>query len=174
MTPQQLLGVGVRLFAIWMALNSVAYFTSVPMTMNSMPELGGAVAIAYLIGAAYVLGAWALWCFPLVIAQFLLPKTKLGNHLSLNAHELARVGSSLIGLWVFAQVMPQLVRFVFRAFVTTNQDASFSTLDAVQKLNLAVAVFELVFAAFLVTKSRVFAGLVVPEVKASSAADPEL
>jgi hypothetical protein len=173
MTPQQLLGVGVRLFAVWLALTSVAYFTSIPTALNSTPGVSGA-AVAYVIGGAYLFGALALWFFPMVVAHTVLPRTKFENRLSLNAHELARVGSSLIGLWLFAKALPSLVWFVLRSFLFMEAGSSFSSLSGEAKLDLAVAVFELVFAAFLIAKSGVFAAVAVPEAKSGggAAGDP--
>jgi len=168
MTPQQLLGVGVRLFAIWLAVTSVGYFTSIPAALDSVPGAGGAT-VAFAIGGAYLVCALALWLFPMVVAHAVLPRTRFENRLSLNAHELARVGASLVGLWLLARALPSLVWFVLRSFLFLEGGSSFASLGSEAKLDLGVAAFEVAFAAFLITKSNVFAGIVVPEAKQGGA-----
>jgi hypothetical protein len=173
MTPQQLVGVGVRLFALWLAFTSISYFTSIPAGLEFTREPGGA-AVAFAIGGVYLVAAVCLWFFPMVVAHSLLPRTRFENHLSVNAHELARVGSSLIGLWLLAKALPAVVWFIFRSFLFMTAGPSFSALAPEAKLDVAVAVFELVLAAFLIAKSSAFATLVVPEVKSSAGAASDL
>jgi hypothetical protein len=78
---------------------------------------------------------------------------------------LARAGASLIGLWLFAKALPSVVWFAFRSLLFTEVGSSFSSITPEAKLDLAVSVFELAFAVFLVVKASAFASLVVPEVK---------
>ncbi len=172
MTPQQLVGVGVRLFAIWLALTSVSYFTLIPETVRAAS--GGGTTAALAIGGAYLVAAVCLWFFPMVVAHTLIPRTRHENRLSLNTHELARVGASLIGLWLLARSLQTIVWFIFRLFLYTEAGASFSSMAPEAKLDVAVAVFEVLFAVFLIVKSSAFANLLVPETKAKSGAESDL
>lgn len=159
MTPQQLIGVGVRLFALWLFIRALPYLGSIPgqLMAMSVPGSEGAPALSYGIGIAYLIGGVLLWFFPMVVAHRLLPRTSHTNTLSFQAHELARVGCGLLGLWLFAIELPALTWFLFRAFLVTGSASSFSTLDGQAKLEVIVAVVELVIAVILITKSEVFA-----------------
>lgn len=172
MTPQQLIGIAVRLFAIWLGISSIAYFSTIPGSIASaqMPE-GNSVAVAYTIGSACIGSGLFLWFFPMLVAHKLLPRTQHTNYLSFQAHELARVGCSLLGLWLFAKALPSLVWFVFRSFVVIDAGASFSALDAATKLEIGVALFELLFALVLILKSRAFANLLEPAISNISDSD---
>ena len=164
MTPQQLIGVAVRLFATWLVMSSVAYFVAIPGQLSNSPGFpGGATAVSYAIAVAYLLGALLLWFFPMVVAHRLVPRTHHDNRLSFHAQELARVGCGLMGLWVFAKTLPTLIWFFFRAFLVAGSTSSFSALDQQAKLDIAVAAFELAFAVVLIMKAGTFARIIVPE-----------
>jgi Na+/proline symporter len=167
MTPQQLVGIAVRLFATWLALTSVAYFVSIPKALASAPPLGNDanIAVAYAIGGLYVAGALILWFFPMVVAHKLLPRTQHENRLSFRAYELARVGCSLVGLWLLAKASPSLVWLIFRSLMLNDGSSSFSALAPGAKLDVAVATFETGLAVFFIVKSHFFARLVVPTAK---------
>jgi hypothetical protein len=179
MTAQQLIGVGVRLFAVWLILTSVAYFVAIPNQLLAGPIAGGgsAAALSYAIAIAYFLGAVFLWFFPMVVANRLLPRSHYANRIAFQAQELARVGCSLLGLWLFAKALPSLIWFLFRAFILVGSSSSYSALDAQLRVELGVAVVELAFAVLIIAKAGAFAKLVVPETRvpeppAPSATDP--
>ncbi len=164
MTPQQLIGVGVRLFAMWLVISSVAYFVAIPGHLSNAPGFpDGATAVSFAIAVAYLLGALLLWFFPMVVAHRLVPRTRYEDRLSFQSQELARVGCCLMGLWAFAKTLPTLTWFFFRAFLVTGSTSSFSALDPQAKLDIAVAAFELAFAMLLMVRAGTFAKIVVPE-----------
>jgi hypothetical protein len=162
MTPQQFIGLGVRLFAVWLAITSVAYFTSLPAALASLPKEPGPLAISLAFGAAYVLAALLLWFFPMVIAHRVLPSTHHTNHLTLGANDLARTGVALLGLWLLAKALPALVWFFFRSLVFAGPGSTFSSLGVDAQLDIAVSVFNVVLALFFVLRARTVAALVVP------------
>lgn len=170
MTPQQLIGLGVRLFAIWLALSSIPYFVAIPAQLAAapVPGAGGASALSYGVAVTYFVGALLLWFFPMVVAHRLLPRTAQTNHLSFRARELARVGCGLIGLWLFAKELPALTWFLFRAFLVVGSASSFDALNGQAKLEIIVAAIEIALAVLLVAKAETFARLVVSEDAESS------
>jgi hypothetical protein len=160
MTPQQLIGLGIRLFAIWLGLTSIAYFTSIPAALALLPS-DSATAITYALGGAYIFGAVALWFFPMVVSHKLLPRTQYENHLNFQERELARVGICLLGLWLFAKVAPTLTWFLLRSFIYTEAStSSYSGLSPDTKIEVAVAAFQAGLALFFVFKAGVIAGFV--------------
>jgi hypothetical protein len=164
MTAQQLVGVGVRLFAAWLVLTSIPYFVAIPIQLAATPLPGGrgAVVLSFAIAAAYVLGALLLWFFPMVVASRLLPRSQYTDRLAFQGRELARVGCALLGLWLFARALPSLVWFLFRSFLLIGPASSFSVLDEQSRLQLIVAAFELAFSVLVIAKAGAFAKLVVP------------
>ncbi|CAN7195846.1 hypothetical protein [Polaromonas sp. LjRoot131] len=172
MTPQQLVGLGVRLFAIWLGIASVAYWVSIPAALaaNNLGKTPGIVS--YAIGVAYVAAALLFWFFPMAIAHKLLPRTHYQNSLSAEPHELAKVGSALLGLWLITKAAPTLVWLIFRSFLFMESSAAFSSITPDAKLDISVALFELLLAIVLIVKAGAFAHRMVP-VAESPREDPE-
>lgn len=158
MTPQQLVGIGVRLFALWLGLLSIGYFFSAVLAA-SRADAGSVVGI---MGAGCLLIGLVLWFMPMLVAHKLLPRTQHDNRLSFRAHELARAGCSLLGLWLLAKALPSLVWFLLRALLVAESGSAFSALTQDAKLDVGVALFEAVFAIVLVLKSAAFARLAAP------------
>lgn len=167
MTAQQLVGLAVRLFAVWLGLSSITYFTAISQALSASPgDNGAAHSTALAIGGAYVAGAVLLWFFPMLVAHKLLPRTQHTDRLAFQGHELARVGCSLLGLWLLAKALPSLAWFLLRTvIVTKGGSSSFTALTPEDRLDLAVACVECVFALVAIFKSGAFASLVVPGLK---------
>jgi len=163
MTPQQLLGIAVRLYSIWLGLSCVQYFAALPAALRGMPDTGNAQIFVYGVGAVYAVAALALWFFPMLAAHWLLPRTRHDNRLSVQGHVLSRAGSALLGLWLFARTVPELLRFGIYALIGGQTGSMFNALDLDRKGDFGVSIFELVVALALIIKSRTFANLVFPQ-----------
>lgn len=166
MTPQQLIGLAVRFFAIWLAMASVAYFTSIPSSLSANSVSSDSpIFLAYGLGAFYLLVAILLWLFPMVVAHKLLPRTQYENRLSFQVHELARVGTALLGLWLFSKAFPSLVWLLFRSFLFVDAGSTFAALTPEARLEVLVSLFEAGFALLVIVQAKTFANLLVPDIK---------
>ncbi|MGB4115759.1 MAG: hypothetical protein WBK51_04330 [Polaromonas sp.] len=104
MTLEQIFGLGVRCLSIFAALHSIKYLIGIPAGMANT-NLAGQVYVSYGFGALCLMVALLFWCFPMALAKRIVPKASFGNRLNLQAFDAARVGASLIGLWLFANAM---------------------------------------------------------------------
>lgn len=174
MTPQQLFGTAIRLFAIWLAISSIAYFSSIPSALSANGiAVEGASLATYLVGALYLIAAALLWFFPMLVAHKLVPKTNYTNTLSVPGFELARVGSGLMGLWLLAKALPSLSWVVFRTYLVVGMGSNFSTLPPEYKIEFAVAVFEMLLGVFLIVKAEMFALAIVGKPSTSGESESE-
>src|SRR5690242_12145211 len=75
MTPQQIVGAAVRLFAIWLVMVAIqaAGTSAQPGTQSTIAP--------YVFSALFLVVAIFLWLFPLVVAHRLVPRTKFDNEL---------------------------------------------------------------------------------------------
>lgn len=174
MTPQQLLGTAVRLFSIWMALSSVAYFAAIPSALSSDPLGENSVALSYAVGVGYVLVAVLLWFFPMFVAHKLVPQTSHTNRLELSGFQLARVGVGILGLWLLAKAVPTLSWVLFRSFLFVQTGSTISALTPELKVEIGVAVVELLIALFFIVKSASLANMFVPTLGQTKEAHDEL
>jgi hypothetical protein len=159
MTPQQIVGIALRLLALWLALNSVRYLIWFPIALIES-DLANRTAYSYSIGIVYIVGALLLWFFPMWLANKLTPRSQFENRLNLQPLEAIRAGCALIGLWLFASGLPNLVWFFFRAIVFNSDTSAFSSLDLDTKLDIAVALFEVCFSLVLIFRAGQFASMV--------------
>lgn len=166
MTPQQLVGLGIRLFAVWLGIASVAYWVTIPAALVENNLGNNSNTLSYAVGAAYVIAALLFWLFPMAIAHKLLPRTHYQNRLSAEPHELAKVGSALLGLWLITKAAPSLVWLIFRSFLFMESSAAFSSIAPDAKLNISVALFQLLLAVVLIVKAGAFAQMVIPVAEA--------
>jgi hypothetical protein len=157
MNPQQIVALGVRFFAVFAVLHSVDYLIRIPAGMKNT-NLEMQACVSYGFGAICLLIALLLWFFPLAMANRILPRTGLQNRLNLQAFYAARVGGSLIGLWLFANAMPGVLWFLFLgAASSTTSQSIVGALVTEDKVKLAYYAAQLLLAFVLIFKSHLFA-----------------
>jgi hypothetical protein len=161
MTPQQIVGLGVRLFAIWLAVSGIPYLVAIPGAL-AQHSLEG-VPVAYSVGVAYAVVAALLWFFPMAIAHKLVPRTQFAEPLRVPAFEAARIGCALLGLWLLIRSGPGFVSLVFRAYVVSGSGAVFSGLAPDQKIDIGIYCLELLIAILLLVRSSSFARFITRE-----------
>lgn len=159
MTPQQIVGIGVRLFAIWLAVACLHYFLRVPAMLETM-HIADKTNTAYGIAAGYAIAALLLWLFPMWAAHKLLPRTNFENHLNLQPLETARVGCALMGLWFFAHGFLDAVWFFFRALLVTGGQSTWAGLGPDARLDAAVIAVNVIFGLVLIFRAETFAAFV--------------
>ena len=168
MTPQQLVGLGIRLFALWLALTSIGSLSAI--WSAQLPE-GAPKGLGIGIGIAYLVGAAVLWFLPMAVAHRLLPRTSHTNAISAGGFEIARAGACLLGLWLLVKTLPTAAWYVFRMAAVTSAGPAIDAFNSDAKVDMAVIVFQLVLAALLIGKSEAFAKLAVSAPNPNPAVD---
>jgi hypothetical protein len=159
MTPQQLLGIAIRLLAIWLAFSGIQYLASLPAFWKS--GVSDDASIIYGVSAIYFVCALLLWFFPMWAAHKLLPRTNFENKMSFDPYEIGRVGAALIGLWLLTRAIPSLVWVVISAYLMAGNQSVFSALTADTKMGFAVAMVEAILALLIIFNAGAFARIVV-------------
>lgn len=158
MTPQQIVGLGFRILAIYLGLFCLQYWVGIPERLASTHDIS---FYTYLVGAVYSLIALVLWFFPMVFAHRIIPRTKFENHLNLQALDAARVGCSLVGLWIFADAFPNLVWLIFGVTLQARAESFFSVLTWANKASIVIGIGQIAFAFILMCRSADFARFVL-------------
>jgi hypothetical protein len=112
MTNAQIVGLGVRLFAIWLFV----YVLQLAPNLWVFTHRDGdtiMMTMGVITPALLVLVAVALWFFPLTVASKLIPRSALAQSTSLPIEDLQQCGFLLLGLWVLSNAIPSFVRYVF-------------------------------------------------------------
>src|SRR5277367_1299947 len=158
MTPQQSVGLGVRLFAIWLAIISIRYFSSIPAAIIATHStLNDRLYESYIVGGVYLIVAILLWFFPMTVAHRLIPQTSFNDKLSIEVVGAARVGCALVGLWIFAVNLKQVVWIFFVGVLAAGEGPTYLAISPENKVELAASLFECAFAIVLMIRSSLFA-----------------
>jgi len=168
MTPQQLVGLGVRLFAVWLALTSIGTISAI--WSAQLPE-GAPKGLGIGLGVTYLVGAAALWFLPMAVAHRLLPRTSHTNAISAGGFEIARAGTCLLGLWLLVRTLPTAAWYVFKMAALTSVGPAIDAFNSDAKADMAVIAFQLAVAVVLIVKSEAFARLAVSETNSSPEVD---
>lgn len=153
MTHAQYVGLGVRLFAIWLALYALG---GLPQLWSFMERdfkdpTGAAVVmvLALLMGLVAVL----LWIFPLTVARKLIPRTALDQPTTLPFEQVQSVGFCLMGLWVLASAVPNAFMWAVLVYQSTRPQTLFS-LEPRNYGSIAYVVIQLVVGLWLLFGAR--------------------
>jgi len=168
MTPQQLVGLGVRLVAIWMAVENFWFLLSIPTMVRSIDKPDSAI-YGYAIGGWWLIVAALLWFFPMWIAHKLIPRTRFENAIKVQALEVARVGCSLLGLWLLATQLRGFLWFLMRGAFSPDKNTSvIRSFTPDEQIGFIVSACQIAFALALIVYSARFATLALREPRASA------
>ena len=108
MSPQQIVAVGVRLFAVWLLIDLVfslpVYFSATAM------EGEGQSMWPYYVGSSILMlvAIIVLWRFPLTIAGKLMSRDNKETGEPVSPDLWLSMGCALLGIWLIATTIPQL------------------------------------------------------------------
>jgi hypothetical protein len=156
MTPQQVVGLFVRLLAVWLVLSGVQLigYGAALDTQHTQEH----TLVPYVISAVLFIFALALWLFPMAVAHKLVPRTHFDNVLRVPAQEVAVVACVILGLWVFvARALPSLTQYVSVAALLIKNNQSISVMGDGYFARMVEGLVELAVASLLTFKARAIA-----------------
>ncbi len=166
MTPQQLVGLGVRLVAIWIAIQSFWFLLSIPSMVHSVGRPDSAI-YGYAVGGCWLIVAALLWFFPMWTAHRLIPRTRFENTVRVQPLEVARAGCSLLGLWLLATQLRGFLWFLIRGAFSPDKNSSIiRAFTPDEQIGFFVSVLQIAFALALIVYSARFATLAMRDSQA--------
>lgn len=163
MTPQQIVGIAVRMFSVWLAVLAIPYLSSIPHLLFQIDNDSGATTSVF-IGVAYLVAAAVVWLFPLSISNKLVPRTHFENRLQTRPDEVATVAIAILGLWKLIDATPDLVSYLFQAHLNAPEGSIFSGLGAKGKADVAFILLEVVIALVFLLKAHAIAKLIAKQI----------
>jgi hypothetical protein len=125
MSPQQIIAIAVRLFAIWLAIYAVSSpLSGFVMDAAHTSHANDGVAFAYF--AVFGISSLVLWFFPFSVARGLLKSADVRSAPSGSPDTWLSIGCALLGLWMLSYVLPALVSASLATFLyhSTYQDVT--------------------------------------------------
>ncbi len=117
MSKEQVVGLAVRLFAIYLFLYGVTQvFALLPMLRMAQYQ-GGVAPIFYIIIVAliYFLVCILLWVFPLFVARRLIPRDP-DTRPGINTGDIFTLAFIVLGIWILASTIPEAVSLFITLF----------------------------------------------------------
>lgn len=160
MTPQQFVGLAVRLFSIWLILLTLQTF-GIAHALSGQMESKTGLAL-YAIPVLVLLVAVFLWNFPMAVAHKLVPRTHDANTLKIPVRETVAAASAIIGVWVIIAAFPHLMA-TFGVFFLTDPREFYGMYFTPERIHqLLTTVVQVGFGFFLIIKPWFIASKVFP------------
>jgi hypothetical protein len=119
MSPQQIVAVALRLFAIWLGIQALDYLPS--FFYGGEGQHSRAYVYVTFLLALNVVIIIGLWFFPRSIAGKFVPPEKPTAQPSANADSWLAIGCALIGLWTLTTSIPRLIYLLYILKSTGDQ-----------------------------------------------------
>ena len=119
MSKEQIVGLAVRLFAIYLFLYGVTQVFAFLSVLRTEQFQGGASPIFYIIAFALIvlLICALLWFFPLFIARRLIPRDSDGVP-GVNTGDIFVLAFIVLGIWILASTIPDAVSLLANLFLS--------------------------------------------------------
>jgi hypothetical protein len=158
-TNAQIVGLGVRLFSIWLALYLLATVPSMwSFVGRDFNDYAGAwviVVVSIVLLTAVIL----LWMFPLTVARKLIPRTATDQATALPIDQVQSVGFCLMGLWLLANAIPNVFWWTVMVYQSSRPQSRFS-LESGNYASMAYTIVELVIGVWLLFGAQGLLGVV--------------
>jgi hypothetical protein len=160
MTPQQIVGAAVRLFAIWLVIVGIQAAGNGIAT--SQPGAQSTIA-PFVFSALFLVVAVVIWIFPLVVANAVIPRTKFDNVLRVPKQEALILACIILGMWVLVvRAIPAISYYITVVIYWSENGQYLSSLEPSLHFGLVMGLVHLVMALFLVFKAREISGFLSP------------
>lgn len=161
MTPQQLVGLAARLFAIWLCVTAVQA-VGIGQAMMAQ-DRSGAFPLPYVFAGLYLAAGIVLWIFPLWIAHRLIPRTKFEDQLRLPVRDAVMVGCVILGLGLLVvRAIPALSWYISIAAFWLANGQPLTTMEPARHLELVNGLVNLVVGWLLIAKYDRIGQLILP------------
>jgi hypothetical protein len=139
-TPLQSVALALRLFAVWLALQTLRTVPSF-FTVNGL-ESPSYVWMTFMLALALVV-IITLWFFPRVIAGKLLPTPDSQAQTPATPDVWLAIGCTLLGLWTLTTTIPRLVYdyFAWNALQMTDDRSELQHWIVYNLIELVIAVW---------------------------------
>ncbi len=161
MHKEQIVGLAVRLFAIFLLIYTVRYLSDyIHVLMGESYFKGNTTPLIILTLIPFIIVV-LLWFFPLKVATRLIPKientepaVQLGNN------EIEHIALSLLGVWVLASAIPDIFYWTTFAYMIKSSGMVLGVLRPENVGNIVATISEIIIGIWLIVGSKGIVGIV--------------
>lgn len=160
MPKEQIVGIAVRLFAIFLALYTLRYASTLLPYAAVPPPNNISFTFIAVLALFPILAAVLLWFFPLVVAAKLIPNIKTkAQSAPIGAGGVEVVAFSVMGLWVLTTAIPDIFYWVTFVYRVKSAGIGSTELSPENIGNIVASIVELVIGFWLLFGSNGLLGI---------------
>ena len=161
MHKEQIVGLAVRLSAIFLGLYTLRYASSWLPYISAPPPNDISLVFASAIILPPILAAVLMWFFPLALANKLIPDIKTKDApVPLDPGSIEVVAFSVMGLWVLTTAIPDIFHWATYVYQVKNKHFGYFELTSENIGNIVSTVVELVIGFWLLFGARGLLGVI--------------
>lgn len=161
MHKEQVVGLAVRLFALFLGIYVLRYGSGLIPYLADSSTFKISFTFLILVVLFPVLAAILLWMFPLTIAAKLIPNIKTQEPpKSLDSTEIEVIAFSILGLWVLASALSDAFHWVTYIYIIKNSVAPRVELSPENIGNIVATVVELAIGFWLLFGAKGVIGVI--------------
>jgi hypothetical protein len=158
---EQIVGLAVRLFAIFLAFYTLRDASSLLAYISAPPPNNISLVFAGALVLPPILAAVLMWYFPLALANKLIPDIKTKDApVPLDAGGIETVAFTIMGLWVLTNAIPDIFHWAIYVYQVKNKHFGFADFAPEHIGNIVSTVVEFVIGFWLLFGSRGLLGLI--------------
>lgn len=155
MTKEQIVGLAVRLFAVFLVIYVVRHASAlIPLLDESSRYRVGAIYLTFIVLLPLAAAA-LLWRLPLTVAAALIPKvsTKKGPK-PISSADVEPVAFAILGIWVLATAVTDVVYWTTFVYLLNSASTEKLIFDPQDLANIVATAIELAIGLWLLFGSR--------------------
>jgi hypothetical protein len=161
MQKEQIVGIAVRLSAIFLGLYTWRYVSGLVPLLAAPSQDSIGVGFLLLLALFPILASLLLWYFPLAVASKIIPDIKTEKASTpLDAGGIEVVAFSVMGLWVLTTAVPDIFYWIVFAYRTKSADFGNPELSPESVGYIVATVVELVIGFWLLFGSKGILGII--------------
>jgi len=161
MPKEQIVGIAVRLFAIYLALETLRYASGLLPYAGSQSPNNISLAFIATLAIFPLLAAFLLWRFPLSVASKLIPEIQHQDQRpTLSSIEIQTIAFSILGVWVLTTSIRDSFYWITFVYQIKKTGLRYEVLPPDKVGDIVATIIELIIGFYLLFGSRGLAGFI--------------
>jgi len=160
MTKEQVFGLAVKLFAIYLLVSGLRSITGVIQIADHASGFAGIwwVAGSYLF--VFVCIALLLWFFPVTVARKLLPKDdRKPEEKDISLKDIDIIAYSILGVWLLATTIPDVIYWILVMY-TLEHKGLIHYMSHARVANVVATTIQFIIGVWLLLGAKGLRGLI--------------
>jgi hypothetical protein len=158
---EQIVGIAVRLFAIFLLIYTVRYLSDYIHVLMGESYFKGNITPLIILTILPFIVVILLWFFPLKVAAKLIPKINSAEQpVNLGNNEIEHIALSILGIWVLASAIPDVFYWSIFIYMIKSSGMVVGALRPENVGNIVAIIIEIIIGIWLLVGSKGIIGII--------------